>query len=113
MLLNYQLKQSPKHESNEDKEVIFIIHGLFGSLSNLSGLARELVSDFDIILVDVRNHGRSPTNKSMTYPEMANDIFELADSLDIKEFSVIGHSMGGKIAMSCALLKPEHTCWLY
>ena len=107
MLLNYQLKQSAKHELDNKKEIIFIVHGLFGSLSNLSGLAKELQADFDIILVDVRNHGRSQRDKSMTYQEMAEDIFELADSLGIEQFSIVGHSMGGKIAMTCALLNPQ------
>ncbi|TEW54435.1 alpha/beta fold hydrolase [Psychromonas sp. RZ22] len=107
MLLNYQLKQSSKHELASKNEIIFFVHGLFGSLSNLSGLAKELQDDYDIILVDVRNHGRSPRNKSMTYQEMAEDIFELADSLNIEQFSILGHSMGGKIAMTCALLQPE------
>lgn len=107
MLLNYQIKQSTKHELASKNEIIIVIHGLFGSLSNLSGLAKELCEDFDLILVDVRNHGRSPTDKSMTYQEMAADIFELADHLGIQNFSVIGHSMGGKIAMACALTQPE------
>lgn len=107
MLLNYQLKQSSKHELVDINENIFIVHGLFGSLSNLSGLAKELQAHFNIILVDVRNHGKSPRDKSMSYPEMANDIFELADALCIDSFSIIGHSMGGKIAMTCALLQPQ------
>lgn len=107
MLLNYQLKQTSKHESTDKNEIIFIIHGLFGSLANLSSLGKELQADYDVILVDVRNHGQSPRSLSMTYPEMANDIFELADSLNIQQFSILGHSMGGKIAMTCALQQPE------
>jgi len=107
MLLNYQLKQPTKHEPANKNENIFIIHGLFGSLSNLSSLGKELQANFNVILVDVRNHGQSPRNASMTYQEMANDIFELADALEIEEFSVIGHSMGGKIAMTCALTQPH------
>lgn len=107
MLLNYQLKQAAKHELANKNEIIFIIHGLFGSLSNLSSLAKELQANFDVILVDVRNHGQSPRSSSMTYQEMAEDIFELADSLNIEQFSVLGHSMGGKIAMTCALLQPQ------
>jgi len=106
MLLNYQLKQSSKHKSVNENEIIFIIHGLFGSLSNLSSLGKELQNNFDVILVDVRNHGQSARSTTMSYLEMANDIFELADSLDIGTFSILGHSMGGKIAMTCALLQP-------
>ena len=107
MLLNYQIKQSEKHEENGKNETIFMIHGLFGSLSNLSSLGKELQKTFDVILVDVRNHGQSPRNVSMTYQEMAEDIVNLADILNIDTFSVLGHSMGGKIAMTCALMHPE------
>jgi len=107
MLLNYQLKASTKQQQDQKRDVIFMVHGLFGSLSNLSGLAKKLQADYDIILIDVRNHGRSPRNKSMTYQEMAEDIFELADSLNIEQFAILGHSMGGKIAMTCALLQPQ------
>lgn len=107
MLLNYQIKQSEKHEAIGKNENIFIIHGLFGSLSNLSSLGKELQSDFDVVLVDVRNHGQSPRYSSMTYQEMAQDIINLADALNIEAFSVLGHSMGGKIAMTCALTYPD------
>jgi len=107
MLLNYQLKKSTKQEINNKNEIIFIVHGLFGSLSNLSSLAKELQANFDVVLIDVRNHGNSPRSKSMTYQEMANDIFTLADVLKAQEFSIIGHSMGGKIAMMSALLQPQ------
>jgi len=107
MLLNYQIKQASDIDLDNKTEIIFIIHGLFGSLSNLSTLAKELQTDYHVILVDVRNHGRGPQSESMTYPEMVADIFELADHLEIEKFSVVGHSMGGKIAMGCALTSPE------
>ncbi|WP_413699791.1 alpha/beta fold hydrolase [Psychromonas sp. KJ10-10] len=60
-----------------------------------------------MILIDVRNHGKSPQDKSMSYPEMVEDIMELADHLEVEKFSIVGHSMGGKIAMGCALSYPE------
>jgi len=107
MLLNYQLKPSTREESTDKNQVIFLIHGLFGSLSNLSGLGKELQSEYDVILVDVRNHGQSERKSTMSYAEMADDIFKLADHLQIEEFSILGHSMGGKIAMSCALAQPQ------
>ncbi|ABM02719.1 alpha/beta hydrolase fold protein [Psychromonas ingrahamii 37] len=107
MLLNYQQKKSTLPESKQPAENIFIIHGLFGSLSNLSGLASELQELYHTISVDLRNHGNSPHDNSMTYIEMANDIFSLADHLNIEHFSIVGHSMGGKVAMACALLNPQ------
>lgn len=107
MLLNYQLKPSTRDPSSDKKQVIFLIHGLFGSLSNLSSLGKELQNSYDVVLVDVRNHGQSDRSTSMNYTEMAKDIFELADHLQVEQFSVLGHSMGGKIAMSCALAQPQ------
>jgi esterase len=107
MILNYQHKKSTLTESKQPSENIFIIHGLFGSLSNLSGLASELHEIHHTISVDLRNHGNSPHDNSMTYIEMANDIFALADHLNIERFSIVGHSMGGKVAMACALLNPQ------
>ena len=81
MLLNYQIKQASDNDSGNKTEIIFIIHGLFGSLSNLSTLAKELQVKFHVILIDVRNHGKSPHSDTMSYPEMVDDIFKLADHL--------------------------------
>lgn len=107
MILNYQQKQPLLSESKQSGENIFIIHGLFGSLSNLSALTNELHELHHTISVDLRNHGSSPHDDSISYQEMANDIFTLADHLNIEEFSIVGHSMGGKVAMTCALLNPQ------
>jgi esterase len=106
MLLNYQIKQASDVDLENKTKIVFIIHGLFGSLSNLSTLAKDLQTNYHVVLIDVRNHGRSPQSDTMTYPEMVADIFELADHLKIEKFSIVGHSMGGKIAMGCALSKP-------
>lgn len=84
-----------------------LIHGLFGSLENLNGLAKALSGERQIIAIDVRNHGRSPHADSMDYLAIVNDFIELLDHLAVATFDVIGHSMGGKIAMLIALLHPE------
>jgi len=107
MLLNYQQKQAVLNEVDQKFENIFVIHGLFGSLSNLAGLASHLQKYHNVISVDLRNHGDSSHFPSMSYQEMANDLFELADHLNIDNFSIIGHSMGGKVAMTCALQCPK------
>ena len=107
MLLNYQQKQSSLSENKKVCETIFIIHGLFGSLSNLYSLASVLQEQHHTILVDLRNHGSSPHSENMSYQDMADDIFTLADHLNIESFSIVGHSMGGKVAMACALQRPE------
>ncbi len=107
MLLNYQIKTVLKHDTDDKSDTIFILHGLFGSLSNLTLLAKHLNTTHNIVLIDLRNHGQSPQSETMSYPLMADDIFALADHLQIITFSIVGHSMGGKVAMACAFKNPE------
>lgn len=107
MLLNYQQKQSTEDRSEQKKDTIFILHGLFGSLSNLAALARSLQKEYHTVCVDLRNHGNSPQHPDNNYQDMVNDIFELANHLAINKFSIVGHSMGGKVAMLCALQQPK------
>ncbi|WP_117086180.1 alpha/beta fold hydrolase, partial [Klebsiella pneumoniae] len=59
--------------------------------------------------IDVRNHGDSPRAQTMTYREMAQDVLDLIRSLNIEKVIVIGHSMGGKIAMALAALAQDVT----
>lgn len=55
----------------------------------------------------MRNHGNSDHHDSMTYKEMADDVIRYADNKNIDRFTIIGHSMGGKTAMTLATLHPE------
>lgn len=97
------------HETlgTDSNPAIIIIHGLFGDKDNLKSLARELSEDYYCILPDARNHGESFHSDSMTYPDMAEDIIKLADSLNLEQFYLVGHSMGGKIAMETCIKAPE------
>ena len=85
-------------------DVIVLIHGLFGSADNLGLMARSLKDKYKVISVDLRNHGRSPHSDQFTYREMAQDVLAVIDQLDIERFSLIGHSMGGKVAMAATEL---------
>lgn len=86
---------------------VILIHGLFGSLDNLKGLSGVLAEHYDVISVDVRNHGRSPHSAQMNYQVMAEDILALIEQLKLSQPWLIGHSMGGKIAMMTAALAPS------
>lgn len=86
---------------------VVLIHGLFGSLSNLGMIARSLMINHEVIQVDVRNHGHSEHSDQVSYDLMAQDILDTLDHLQIDQFSVIGHSMGGKIAMTLARLAAQ------
>ena len=86
---------------------IILIHGLLGSLENLNMVAKSLKENFRVTNIDVRNHGLSFHKNSMTYKELALDIVELMEKLGIERSHVLGHSMGGKIAMELALAHSE------
>ena len=85
---------------------LVLIHGLFGSYENLGMIARQLAENFQIINVDLRNHGKSGHLPTMTYPQMAEDVLETLDKLGIGSANFLGHSMGGKVAMQIALTAP-------
>ncbi|ELR67327.1 Esterase ybfF [Photobacterium marinum] len=85
-------------------DAIILIHGLFGSADNLGLIARALKDKYKVISIDLRNHGRSPHTETFTYHEMASDVVKVIDQCDIERFSLIGHSMGGKVAMAMTQL---------
>lgn len=99
MKLNYKI-------SGEGSPLI-ILHGLFGTLENWGGQIAAFKEHYQVISVDLRNHGRSPHHQEMNYPVMAADIIELMSDLAIDSADILGHSMGGKVAMQLALQHPE------
>ena len=88
-------------------EPVILMHGMFGSLSNLGVVSRFLAETYQTIAVDLRNHGDSPHTPTMSYPGMAEDIISLMESLNLERAHFVGHSMGGKVAMQIALTRPD------
>lgn len=86
---------------------LIILHGLFGTLDNWQTLGKYLAEHFMVYLVDLRNHGRSPHVDGMTYLEMAEDLKGFMESHWIYEANLMGHSMGGKVAMQFSLEYPH------
>lgn len=86
---------------------LVILHGLFGTSDNWMGLARQFAADHTVVLVDLRNHGRSPHHSEMTYAAMVEDMVQLLDKEWMHRVNMIGHSMGGKVAMNLALAHPD------
>ena len=76
-----------------------ILHGLFGFSDNWQTHAKKLAEYYRIILVDLRNHGHSEWTEEFSYSLMAEDIKELCDDLGLNRIILLGHSMGGKVAM--------------
>lgn len=90
-----------------DGPPVVLLHGLFGAARNFGMVQRALAPRFRVIALDLRNHGDSRHGDGMTYPAMARDVHETLLSLGISQAAVIGHSMGGKTAMTLALQWPE------
>ncbi len=86
---------------------ILLIHGLFGNLSNLNVIATPLQTDHQTIQIDLPNHGKSFRTSCFTYQETASVIADFLQEQNINKVTVIGHSMGGKVAMALALLYPD------
>ncbi|URJ23487.1 alpha/beta fold hydrolase [Blochmannia endosymbiont of Camponotus sp. C-003] len=104
MQLNYRLQML---NSALTKTPVIMLHGLFGDLNNLGIIAEGVARYCCVVQVDLRNHGRSPHERFMNYSVMAQDILDLLDRLLIDKCIIIGHSMGGKVAMKLCMLAPH------
>ncbi|MCB1923096.1 MAG: alpha/beta fold hydrolase [Gammaproteobacteria bacterium] len=89
------------------KPPVLLLHGLFGAASNWGSVARRLEADYDVVVPDLRNHGKSPHATGHSYSDMVGDVLALYDTLQIERAIVVGHSMGGKVAMMLALQHPQ------
>ena len=93
--------------SGEGRPLI-ILHGLFGMGDNWATMSKYYAQEgFDVIVPDLRNHGRSAQSDDFNYELMADDIRQLIISQELQGTSIIGHSMGGKVAMCFAARFPE------
>jgi len=86
---------------------IVIVHGLYGSSDNWIAIGRRLAENFEVFIIDQRNHGRSPHSESHNYHLMVGDLFEFLEKHNLEKAILIGHSMGGKTAMFFAHQYPE------
>lgn len=91
------------HKRQGKGQPLLVLHGLFGMLDNWQSVAKVLSEKMEVITVDLRNHGRSFHHSDTSYRAMAADVVRLADELGLERFGVLGHSMGGKVAMELAL----------
>lgn len=86
---------------------LIIIHGVFGSSDNWQTLGKTFSEKFKVYLVDLRNHGNSPHSVEFDYDVMVKDVVELMSDEDIDQAHILGHSMGGKVAMHLAAQHPS------
>jgi len=84
-----------------------ILHGLFGSSDNWHTLAGRFAKDFQVYCLDLRNHGRSGHDYQFDYESLADDLYEFIEDQELNNIFLIGHSMGGKVAMKYAMDFPK------
>jgi pimeloyl-ACP methyl ester carboxylesterase len=94
--------------NGEGENALIILPGLLGSSVNWQSIAKRLGQNRSVYTLDMRNHGQSPWSDIMDYDSMADDVAEFIESLDHPRINLLGHSMGGKVAMRLALSKPEY-----
>ena len=86
---------------------LIIMHGLFGMSDNWSSLGRKFSKYCRVHLIDLRNHGRSPHSIDFNYDVMCEDLLEYILDNNIQKPILLGHSLGGKVAMKFAFTHPE------
>ena len=91
---------------------LLIAHGLFGSARNWASLAKRFAAERAVAAVDLRNHGASPWDDRMDYPAMAEDLLAASSAAFGRPAVLLGHSMGGKAAMTAALTAPGEVAGL-
>ncbi|MEQ1620499.1 MAG: alpha/beta fold hydrolase [Methylococcales bacterium] len=92
---------------NENAPPLLILHGFFASSRNWRQIAEKLSANFHVYVLDMRNHGVSAHHPVMDYPAMAEDVRQFIRRLGLEKVSLLGHSMGGKVAMCLALESPD------
>jgi esterase len=86
---------------------LIILHGLYGSSDNWVSIGRKLAKNFEVFLIDQRNHGKSPHSAAHNYQLLKDDLLDFMNVQSIEKAIIIGHSMGGKVAMFFAADYPE------
>jgi pimeloyl-ACP methyl ester carboxylesterase len=86
---------------------LIVLHGLFGTQENWRTLSKVFSQRFQVFALDQRNHGRSPHSEVFTYEAMTEDLDEFMQEHALTSAHVLGHSMGGKVAMRFAVTRPD------
>ena len=89
------------------RPALVLVHGFLGSSRNWQTAGAELSAHFHVRAIDLRNHGCSPHSPEMTYAAMLDDLVEWMDANGLARTAVLGHSLGGKVAMALACRHPE------
>ncbi len=94
-------------DADADSQPLVVIHGLLGSADNWRSHLKVWQRKRLVVAVDLRNHGRSPHAEGMSYSAMSQDVLAALDKLGIEQAHILGHSMGGKVAITLARQAPQ------
>ena len=86
---------------------LVVLHGLFGAKENWRSQGLAWANDRRVVMMDLRNHGLSKHDKHMDYALMSEDVISTMDQLGLNKVDILGHSMGGKVAMYLSLVWPH------
>ena len=93
---------------NKGDQPLIILHGLFGLSDNWVTYGKRIAKEgFEVFIIDQRNHGHSPHSDVFNYLALTDDLFDFIDGHDIDNPVIMGHSMGGKVAIRFALENPQ------
>ena len=96
-----------------ERAPLVILHGLLGSADNWRSMSRRLGAHYQVFAVDLRNHGRSPHSDILEYDVMAADVREFMEQQALRRIMLLGHSLGGKVAMQSPSTIPNRSiAWL-
>jgi len=95
------------YRSSGEGPPLIILHGVFGSADNWATMAKCLGTFRTVYLVDQRNHGMSPHHPAFTYDVMVEDLYTFIKEHNLNKCDILGHSMGGKVAMHFAVKYPD------
>lgn len=99
--------ESLNYKEFGEGEATLILHGVFGMLDNWQSFAKRLAENYNVFIIDQRNHGKSFHSDAFSYELMAEDLKKFMDEHSLDRAHIIGHSMGGKTAMQFAFTYPE------
>ncbi|GAA5916215.1 uncharacterized protein JCM6883_000692 [Sporobolomyces salmoneus] len=98
--------QLPNGNQSSSKAPLVVLHGLYGSKQNWRSLAKGMATKLgrEVFTLDLRNHGHSPHVRECSYEDLAADVRTfIQEEQKLDDCVVVGHSMGGKVAMALAL----------
>ncbi len=106
LLTTFSMELTHRDLGGAGKPPLVLLHGMLGSSRNWQVAGRDLATAFHVFALDLRNHGSSPHADTMTYAEMMVDVIGWLDAQHLGSVALLGHSMGGKVAMLLACRHP-------